>query len=259
MTMPAEKAYPLATDYPAITPRARLGFIIPSSNRIVEPQMQRFAPRGVQPHFIRIGMTNHHKRPLPELMPRILAAVELLMDSKCDIIVFQCTGTSMSGGVDMDKHVVREIAQAARRPAISTASAVNAALGALNAKRLVFISETKQKGHDEKLKYMREAGYDIVAERAASLEGTDAYCTTPARFWYDLALALRDDRADAYFLSCANIHSIDVIDELENVLQRPVVTSNQAALWCALRTIGVADVVPGLGSLFRHDLAKAAA
>ena len=259
MTMPAENAYPSATDYPPVSPRARIGFIIPSSNRMVEPQMQRFAPSGVQPHFIRIGMTNHHKRPFPELMPRILSAVELLMDSKCDVVVFQCTGTSMSGGVDMDKHVVREIAQAARRPAISTASAVNAALGALNAKRLVFISETKQKGHDEKLKYMREAGYDIVAERAASLEGTDAYCTAPPRFWYDLALALRDDRADAYFLSCANIHSIDVIEELEKALQRPVVTSNQAALWCALRTIGLSDVVPGLGSLFSRHLVKAAA
>ena len=165
----------------------------------------------------------------------------------------------MSGGVDMDKHVVSEIAKTAKRPAISTATSVNAALSALDAKRLVFISETKQKGHDDKLKYMREAGYDIVADRAASLEGTDSYCTTPPRFWYDLALALKDDRAQAYFISCANIHSVDVIEDLEAALQRPVVTSNQAALWCALRTIGLPDAIPGLGSLFRRNLAKAAA
>src|SRR5262245_60112378 len=184
MRMAAETTYPSPADYPPVVPRARLGFIIPSSNRMVEPQMQRYAPQGVQPHFVRIGMTNRHKRPLPELMPRILDAAELLMDSKCDIIVFQCTGTSMSGGVDMDKHVVREIAHAAKRPAISTATAVNAALAAVNAGRLAFISETKRKGHEEKLKYMREAGYDIVAEREASLEGSDVYCTTPARFWY---------------------------------------------------------------------------
>ena len=256
--MPAEKS-PSPADYAAVTPRARLGFIIPSSNRMVEPQMQRFAPKGVQPHFIRIGMTNHHKRPLPELMPRILSAVELLMDSKCDIIVFQCTGTSMSGGVDMDKFVVQEISKAAKRPAISTAFAVTAALSALNAKRLVFVSETAQKGHDEKLKYLREAGYDIVADKGAALSGTDAYCTTPPKFWFDLALSLKNDKTDAYFLSCANIHSVDVIEDLEKALQRPVVTSNQAALWCALRTIGLNDVIPGLGSLFRHDLAKAAA
>ncbi len=112
--MPAEKTYPSPADYPPVSPRARIGFIIPSSNRMVEPQMVRYMPPGVQPHFIRIGMTNHHKRPLPELMPRILSAVELLMDSKCDIVVFQCTGTSMSGGVDMDKMVVGEIAKARR-------------------------------------------------------------------------------------------------------------------------------------------------
>jgi maleate cis-trans isomerase len=257
--MAAQKSYPSPAEYPPVVPRARIGFIIPSSNRMVEPQMQRFAPRGVQPHFARLRMTNQHKRPLPELMPRILSAVELLMDSKCDIIVFQCTGTSMSGGVDMDGQVVRDIAIAAEVPAISTATAVNAALAALDARRLVFISETMQKPHENKLKYLREAGYDIVADRAASLSGTDAYCTTPARFWHDLALSLKDDRAEAYFISCANIHAIDVIDDLEKALHRPVVTSNQSALWCALRTIGLADVIPGLGTLFRRDLAKAAA
>ena len=72
-------------------------------------------------------------------------------------------------------------------------------------------------------------------------------------------MALKDDRADAYFISCANIQSIDVIENLERDLKKPVVTSNQAALWCALRTLGFSDVVPGLGSLSRSDLARAAA
>ena len=46
------------SSYDPITPRARIGFIIPSSNRMVEPQMQRLMPAGVVPHFTRIGMTN---------------------------------------------------------------------------------------------------------------------------------------------------------------------------------------------------------
>jgi maleate isomerase len=245
--------------YEAIVPRARLGFIIPASNRMVEPQMARFAPAGVVPHFMRLRMTNQYKRPLPELLPRILDAAAHLMDSKCDIIVFQCTGTSMSGGVDMDAFVVSEIAKAVKRPAISTAGAVKAALAALGARRLVFISETEQAGHDKKVAYLREAGYELVADRAASLPGTDHYCITPPRFWYDMAVSLRNDAADAYFISCANIQSIDVIEDLERVLNKPVVTSNQAALWCALRTLGLSDVVPGLGALFRRDLVRAAA
>ena len=243
----------MTTQYEPIVPRARIGFIIPSSNRMVEPQMQRFMPAGVVPHFSRIGMTNRHKAPLEQLLPRITDAADLLADSKCDVIVLQCTGTSMSGGVDMDKRVVAEIEKVTKRPALSTASALNAAFAALGARRIVFISETKQADHDKKLAYLREAGYDVVADKAASLEGTDAYCTTPPRFWYDTAMALRNDTADAYFLSCANIHSIDVIDELERDLSKPVITSNQAAIWCSLRAAGIRDDVPGLGALLRHN------
>ena len=243
----------MTMQYEPIVPRARIGFIIPSSNRMVEPQMQRFMPNGVVPHFTRIGMTNRHKAPLEQLLPRITDAADLLADSKCDVIVLQCTGTSMSGGVDMDKHVVAEIEKVTKRPSLSTASALNAAFAALGARRLVFLSETKQADHDKKLAYLREAGYDIVADKAASLEGTDAYCTTPPRFWYDTAMALRNDSADAYFLSCANIHTIDVIGELERDLGKPVVTSNQAALWCSLRAAGIRDDVSGLGALLRLD------
>src|SRR5205085_1096917 len=84
-------------------------------------------------NFMRLRMTNQYKRPLPELLPGIIEAAEMLMDSKCDIIVFQCTGTSMSGGIDMDNLVVSKIAKATKRPAISTASAVKAAFAALTA------------------------------------------------------------------------------------------------------------------------------
>ena len=245
--------------YEPIEPRARIGFIIPSSNRLVEPQMQLYAPPGIAPHFMRLRMTNQHKRPLPELLPSILDAAALLMDSTCDIIVFQCTGTSMSGGVEMDNLVVSEIAKATKRPAISTASAIKSTFAALAAKRLVFVSETEQAGHDKKKLFLKEAGYEILADKAAGLSGTDEYCITPPRFWYDMTLSLKNDAADAYFISCANIRSIDVIEDLERDLNKPVVTSNQAALWCALRTLGFSDVVPGLGSLFRCDLARAAA
>jgi maleate cis-trans isomerase len=235
--------------YAAVLPRARIGFIIPSSNRMVEPQMQRYLPEGVVPHFQRIGMTNWHRKPLEDLLPKILEAADLLNDSRCDVIVFQCTGTSMSGGVEMDRRVVGEIAKATGRPALSTASALNDAFAALGARRLVFISETAQEDHTKKLAYLREAGFEIVADRAVGLSGSDAYCSTPPEFWRDVALELGAESADAVFLSCANIAAIEVIEAVEGALETPVVTSNQAALWRALRLVGIGDSIPGLGCL----------
>ena len=245
-------------DYEPLIPRARLGFIIPSSNRMVEPQLRRYTPEGVEAHITRIGMTNRHKAPLDQLLPRIIDAAELLGDSKCDVTVLQCTGTSMSGGVAGERGVIEAIEAATGRPALSAASSLMAAFAALEARRLVFVSETAQPGHDKKVAFLKEAGFDLVADKAMGLANSDMYCTTPPAFWRDNVLAMRNEKADAYFISCANIHSVDVIAELEASLDRPVVTSNQAALWCALRTAGLQDDIPALGRLFKADLAASA-
>ena len=246
-------------DYEPLIPRARLGFIIPSSNRMVEPQLRRYTPEGVEAHITRIGMTNRHKAPLDQLLPRIIDAAELLGDSKCDVTVLQCTGTSMSGGVAGERGVIEAIEAATGRPALSAASSLMAAFAALEARRLVFVSETAQPGHDKKVAFLKEAGFDLVADKAMGLANSDMYCTTPPAFWLDNVLAMKNEAADAYFISCANIHSVDVIAELEASLDRPVVTSNQAALWCALRTAGLQDDIPALGRLFKADLAASAA
>jgi maleate isomerase len=62
---------------------------------------------------------------------------------------------------------------------------------------------------------------------------------------------VRDPEADAYFLSCTAIRSADVIDTLEVTLGKPVITSNQATLWRALRECGINDSIPGFGRLLR--------
>ena len=238
--------------YPPIVPRARIGFLIPSSNRMVEEQAPRFLPADVKPHFTRVAMTNRHRASLEDLTPRIVAAAELLADSRCDVIVLQCTGTSMSGGVEGERAVINAIEQATGRKAISAASSLTAAFAALKARKLVFTSETAREGHEHKLAFLRQAGFEILADRAVGLKNSEEYCSTPAKLWFDTAVELRRADADAYFLSCANIRSIDIIEDLEAVVGKPVVTSNQAAFWWALRTAGLRDQVAGLGRLARE-------
>ena len=65
-------------------------------------------------------------------------------------------------------------------------------------------------------------------------------------------MAHRDPTADAYFLSCAQTRTAEVIEVLEHDLGRPVITSNQAALWHCLRESGLHDCIPGFGRLLRQ-------
>lgn len=235
--------------YDPIIPRARLGFIIPSSNRNSEPDIQHFAPDGVVPHFMRLRMSGPHSVPLDELMPRIGEAASILADTKCDVITLHCTGTSMSGGFGAEREVMKTITEATGRPGLATATCLMAALTALNARKLVFISESPEKGHAKKRTFLQDAGYEIVGDRPAGLSGSDEACITPPAFWADLARETMTPGAEAVFISCANILATHVIRELEAELGIPVVTSNQVVLWHALRTAGFNDPVPALGCL----------
>ena len=72
--------------------------------------------------------------------------------------------------------------------------------------------------------------------------------TNRLREW-DLAKQRKNERAEAYLVSCTAVRSAEVIDEMERELGRPVVTSNQAIAWYCLRKAGIQDQVPGFGAL----------
>jgi len=238
--------------------RARFGMIVPSSNRMAEPHAARFAPAGVVFHTTRLRMTGAHFMALDELLPLVATAAEMLADANCDPIVFHCTANSMAEGVAGEKRIVQAIEQATGRTATTTASATLAAFAALGARRVVLVSPYKRATHEHELEFLDQAGFEIVAERNLDLAGSDAYCGMTPEDWVETLAAMKDDRADVYFASCANIRAIEALDRIEAVLDRPVVTSNQLVIWQALRLAGLDDAVPGLGRLAACALAEAA-
>ncbi|MEE8332960.1 MAG: hypothetical protein V3R85_03850 [Alphaproteobacteria bacterium] len=238
--------------------RARFGMIVPSSNRMAEPHAGRYAPAGVVSHTTRLRMTGEHFMALDELLPQVAIAAELLADANCDPIVFHCTANSMAEGVAGEKRIVQTIEQATGRMATTTASATMAAFAALGARRVVLVSPYRRSTHEHELEFLDQAGFEIVGERNLDLAGSDAYCGMTPDAWVETLAAMKDDRADVYFASCANIRAIEALEQIEAVLDRPVVTSNQLVIWQALRLAGLDDAVPGLGRLAAYALAAAA-
>ena len=71
------------------------------------------------------------------------------------------------------------------------------------------------------------------------------------QFIKEFAISIDRPDADCIFLSCGGIRSIDVIDQIEAEIDKPVITSNQAMMWSCLRRIGVEDNISGYGQLFK--------
>lgn len=212
--------------------------------------MRRYAPPGVEAHVTRLRMTGAHHMPLADLVPRIVEATRALADAQCDVIVFHCTASSMEAGLEGEQLVLDAMRTATRGTVASTASATLAALRALDLRRIALFSPYVTATHQHEVAFLEQAGISVAGGGCLELSGGDAYIQVPPGEWLRLASAETPDDAHGVFLSCTNIHSLPVIEQLEERLGRPVVTSNQAVLWYALRESGISEKVSGLGRLF---------
>ncbi len=241
--------------------KARIGLIIPSSNRMTEAQFHRYAPEGVAVHVARVQMTGRHAKPIAALLDDIGRAASSLADSRCDPVVFHCTGTAMAEGAQGEAALVRRVADETGATAFSTAQAIVEALQSMGLRRVVLLSPYPQAVNDHETEFLAAYGIEVVRDVALGLKGGDDYINVPVTRWIELAREHARMPADGFFLSCTNTTQIEAIETIERETGKPAVNSNQATLWAALQRIGGAGGVPripGLGRLFAQaELATA--
>jgi len=59
-------------------------------------------------------------------------------------------------------------------------------------------------------------------------------------------------KADALFVSCTALPILKILDEVENKINKTVLSSNQTLIWDSIRSVGYEDKINGYGKLFRN-------
>jgi len=232
-----------------MTTPTSIGLIIPSGNRLTEPQFSQYLPSGVGAHVTRLRMTGKFRKPLAELKRPLVEAAEALSDLNPSVIVFHCTANSMESGLAHEKAIVDIVEQASGCPTITTAQALTQAFNHFGIKKLVLISPYVQATNQLEVNYLSETGYTVLHELGLALEPHAYSSVTPEEWQKVVKENLRAD-ADGYFLSCTNTRMIEAVADLENDLGKPVVNSNQATIWACLKKLGIKHSDPRLGRLF---------
>jgi maleate cis-trans isomerase len=231
--------------------RARIGLIIPSSNRMTEPQFHRFAPAGIGIHVARVQMTGRHKKPVAALLDDVGRAASSLGDARCNPVVFHCTGTSMAEGVEGEAALVARAAKESGAVCFSTAQAIVEALKAMNMRRVILFSPYPQATNDHEKEFLADHSITVVRDVALNVGSSDDYIRVPVTCWIELAREHARLPADGFFLSCTNTTQIEAIETIERETGKPAVNSNQATLWACLKRIdGGTPRLAGLGRLF---------
>jgi maleate isomerase len=229
--------------------QGRIGLIIPSSNRLTEPQFNRYAPPGVDVHVTRLRMTGKFRKPLDEMKRSLVEASEALSDVKPGVIVFHCTANSMEKGLAHEAAIVEIIEKTSGCPTLTTAQAITAAFNQLGIKKLVLISPYVKETNEHEVRYLNEAGYTVLHELGLGLE-THGYSAVTPEEWRTIVQENARADADGYFLSCTNTRMIEAIGDIERETGKPAVSSNQATIWACLRKLGIEYSDARLGRLF---------
>jgi maleate isomerase len=180
------------------------------------------------------------------------AAAGILPGLHLDAVIYGCS----SGTVAIGEAEITRLVQAARPgiPCTNPITAVLAALRALDARRIALLTPYTRAVNDALAAFLTGRGVAITRLAGFDLDSDEAMTALPPAAILDAGLQLCDPSDDLLFVSCTALRTSAVIAALEEGLGKPVVASNPALLWHALRLIGNADQVRGFGRLFDQPL-----
>jgi maleate cis-trans isomerase len=180
-------------------------------------------------------------------------AAKELATAEVDVVAYGCTAGSVIVPLPQ---LVASMSEQTGTPALVTAGAVVDALQALGVRRVAMGTPYLDFVNRREVAFLEEHGIDVTRYLGLELghDQQERRCIghVPPETVYRMAVALDSNDAEAIFISCANLATLDVIEKIEADLGKPVVTSNTACFWACLRAIGIDTPIEGHGRLLRE-------
>ena len=237
--------------------RAKLGFILMSTDLAAESDFFDMAPNDVAIHITRLKTDDHTTNETLSKHIEFMAdaASRIQPDTKPDVISYSCTSGSIVIGEENIKEEIKKGAPYAIPMTLVTG--VVDALEELKVKNLVVGTPYLDEINTKEAEFLINKGFSVLNIQGLNLTKGIEFGTVTPEYWIKFALEINEAAADAIFLSCGGIRSTEVIDRIEQKVGKPVITSNQAQMWSCLRRAGVKDKILGFGELFNHQITTA--
>jgi maleate isomerase len=227
----------------------RIGLLVPSSNVTMEPDFYKMSPQGVTIHSARVTLTEFTQEALRNTLSDAQGASELLAAAKVDVIVYGCSTCALMGGLDWEQILVDQINFNTGIRAVSVNQAMIDAIRSLGGRNVGVVTPYTDSLNRLKKRYLEAHG--LTVPRIKGLGLSDAYMMGVVG--EDAVMPLVEQvakDADIVLISCTSIPVIHLIEKIEAQTGLPVVTSNQAGFWGALRGSGI-KALDGYGRLMQ--------
>jgi maleate cis-trans isomerase len=230
---------------------ASIAMIVPPTNTVNEAEWKRMAP-GLHFPLARMPLHAHAD---DAFYADLRVFLKKIAPQKPDVIAYACTASSMVLPLDkLPKFIEAETGV----PGVATAPALVLAARALGMRKVAVATPYHDELNTHEKDFLERCGLEVLGIRGLGIGagGPQEYVNiakVPPEKVYEHCRAAWLPGADGMIVSCTDFRTLDAVPRLERELGKPVVSSNLATLWLALRAAGVRERLGGFGRLLEQD------
>jgi maleate cis-trans isomerase len=126
------------------------------------------------------------------------------------------------------------------------------AVKALGLKRIALATPYWRELDEKLLAYFKEGGIHVSHIESLRLNTWEEMNNQTSTATYQLGKRADHPEADGVVILSTNLPTVEVLHYLEEDLKKPLISTNQAMIWAAYRSLGIRDSVPNYGRLLSH-------
>ncbi len=218
------------------------GVLVPDFNSVVEPELADMRIAGVSNQTTRFPLDAN-------VLEHMASAAERLLPSGVQSWIVGLATDSFPNGLELLDQGVSLLRERTKLPVHTASYAVHAALAHLRLNRIGIVTPFDESGNRLVQEAYEKHGFEVTSMVGLNRPGFDQIANTTD----DETTAAFDEIAqsnpDALVQIGTGLPTLHLIEALEEKHHRPVVTSNQASYWQALRSSGITESVSGAGRL----------
>lgn len=221
----------------------RLGLIAPPTNTVNEAEWRAALPERFSIHVVRMPL--HHA--VDDSFYRdVEKALDELAPHQPEVIAYGCTAGSMV--LPLDK-LTKFMQARAGVPCVATAPALVEACRALGLRKIALATPYHDALNEHERAFFSEAGIEVVSLKGLGIGagGPQEYvriARVPPEEIHAHCRSVDVDAAEGLVVSCTDFPTLGLLPRLHAELGKPVMSSNSATLWAALRAAGVDQSLP---------------
>ena len=198
----------------------------------------------------------HNENPLTKenllkMYDQIKAITEkILPGEKIDTVAYGCTSGTIAIGEDR----VKEKIQLAKPNCYVTTPITSAikAFKLMNIKKIAVFTPYPESVNKTIYEYFSNKNIEVFSFGTFNLNLDSDIAKIDQQYLSETLIKLDISKADALFISCTALPALEIIDEIEKKINKPVLSSNQTLIWDTIRSVGYKLPIEGYGKLLRN-------